>query len=224
MRKKKNLLSFVKKNYFLIILVIGIVLITIVNLNLRYKLKKCSDNRLDSNIEKINMLVDSLEGFSLPRDLIIAINNTNIPKNSNLNDGMLIFTKSEKSCGKCLLSIISIWFKNKVTKNIAFNMKPIIFLNQDDPNFLDVLESTGYNKNLLINTNTSFVNYTTPSASEGVCLFINKEGKILFAEELRLENTEQIERTFQKIIHYLNNTTLNENNQISEPIEYIVAH
>lgn len=212
MLEMKRLLDLIKKNYFTIMLIGGIILITIINFKLRINLQECNDTLLKSNIEKVNTEVNSLEGLALPPKLLVAVKNENIKKNNKFDHGMLIFTKSEKSCGKCLLSIISLWFKNQVRNNIAFNMKPIIFLNKDDPSFLGVLESTGYNKNLLISINTGFVNYTTPGTSEGVCLFINKEGKILFAEELRLENTEQIKKTFQKIIHYLNNTTLNKNN------------
>lgn len=213
-----KLINLVKKNYFLIILVIGIILITAINISLRIKLKECSDSRLDSSIEKINMEVDSLEGFSLPKDLIIAINKTNIPKSNNLDVGTLIFTKPEKSCGKCLLSILSDWLKNQSTNKSIANLKPVVVLNKDDKSFIGALESLGYNKNLRIEINADFVKNITPGTSEGVCLFINNQGKIIFAKELRTENTERIKRTFKKIINYLSDTSLNEYKQISIPL------
>ncbi len=107
----KKIFFYIKRNYPQLILIGGIILITAVNLNLRLKLKECSDNKF-SNIEKINIPVDSLEGFSLPKNLLISINKINLTKDKNLNVGVLIFTKPEKSCGKCLLSILAIWFKN----------------------------------------------------------------------------------------------------------------
>lgn len=49
-----RLSDFVKKNYFLIFLIIGIIIITAINFNLRIKLSECSNNKLISNIEKVN--------------------------------------------------------------------------------------------------------------------------------------------------------------------------
>jgi len=206
----EKLIQMVKDNYFLIILVIGIILITAINLNLRIRLKECSDNKLVSNIEKINLSVDSLEGLTLKNFFIVDINDANQKKYNKFYSDILIFTKPENSCGKCLLSILSVWFKNQTANKSIANLKPIVFLNKEDESFIRVLKSAGYYKNLLIKINVNFINYSTPRASEGVCLFLNNKGKIIFAEELQIENTERITRTFKKVINYLSDISLDE--------------
>ncbi len=88
-------------------------------------------------------------------------------------------------------------------------------MGKNDQNFISALETLGYKKNLRVEINTTFIKSITPNTSEGICLFVNKEGKIVFAEELLGDYTGRITRTFRKVIRYINNITLSDNNKAS---------
>lgn len=204
-------INLVKNNSALIFLVSCIIFITAININLHIKLKECSENQLTPHTGTATMMIDLLEGSSLSKNFVASLNETDNSRANSKNGDMLIFTKSENSCGKCLLSILSIWFKEYYSDhNIKSKLKPIVILNKRDYNFLGMLESKRYYRNLLVKINPTFINYSTPKVSQGVCLFINDERKIIFAEELSIENTKQIIKTFKKVVSYLNDVSLNE--------------
>lgn len=207
--KTNKLIIYLRKYYYILILIIVISLITIANFNLRVKLLECSVSKSSlKSLYSINLMIDSLEGLSISKEIFRDFNNINKTSKNFENERIMIFTKPDRSCGKCLLSILSILINNQVYKKLVLDLKPLIILNSNDQSIIAALEFSGYSKYFRVIIDPNFVNKITPKTSEGVCLFINNEGKIVFAEEMRAENTTKISRTFKKIFNDLNNILL----------------
>lgn len=188
--KTKSIKS-IYKNYVTILFFIGFLVFVFINLHLQNKLIKLNFILQNKEINKTISPADSIIGKSLK---IISLNFDTFENN------YILFTIPRKACSSCIMSAIDLWFKNYFKK--ARKIKTSIILDRVDNEIMGFFEYNKYLNFIDIIDNAKFISYILPNSSKGMVMFVSKDNRIIFAEELSYSNMNRINFLFEKVINY----------------------
>lgn len=98
------------------------------------------------------------------------------------------------------MSAMDLWFKNYFTK--AQKVKTRVILDDVDDAIIGFLEYNKYLESIDIIDNPKFISYILPNSSNVMVMFVSKDNRIIFAEELSYSNMNRINFLFEKTVNY----------------------
>ena len=173
--KMEKLKRLMKGNYLLIIVIVVFIITTI---NIYWDIKKRVDN--NSTISK------ELKDEMASKELLQEINIEKSEKES------IIFTKPINSCGKCLITVLN----KLLNDNQIKYSKPYIIMEMNDKNFIAALYTVGILDKVNLVTKSKLVKELETYSGEGLCLILNKEGRIIYSEEINSVNIDTVKKYF----------------------------
>ncbi|MEW6652965.1 MAG: hypothetical protein AB1394_05780 [Bacteroidota bacterium] len=136
--------------------------------------------------------IDSLLGYKL------NVQDSSIVESTH----KIVFVKSTKSCGKCLMNSIAEVIRMIQLNDVNVNL--VILLEEADNNLHAFLMNHGHMKKVVTIINKTLVKRMVPEYSPGVCMFVNSEQRILFATNLNMISNSEINWLFDKAMKYVN--------------------
>lgn len=98
------------------------------------------------------------------------------------------------------MSAMDLWFKNYFTK--TQKIKTRVILDDVDDAIIGFLEYNKYLESIDIIDNPKFISYILPNSSNVMVMFVSKDNRIIFAEELSYSNMNRINFLFEKTVNY----------------------
>jgi hypothetical protein len=138
--------------------------------------------RVDNNSTISKELKDEMASKELLQEI-------NIEKSEKES---IIFTKPINSCGKCLITVLN----KLLNDNQIKYSKPYIIMEMNDKNFIAALYTVGILDKVNLVTKSKLVKELETYSGEGLCLILNKEGRIIYSEEINSVNIDTVKKYF----------------------------
>lgn len=189
---KIKFIKSINKNYITLLFFIGFLVSFFINIHLQNKLIKLNFFILQNKeIDKTIFPADSIIGKSL------KIISSSVDTSQN---NYILFTIPQRACGSCIMSAMDLWFKNYFTK--TQKIKTRVILDDVDDAIIGFLEYNKYLESIDIIDNPKFISYIMPNSSNVMVMFVSKDNRIIFAEELSYSNMNRINFLFEKTVNY----------------------
>jgi len=187
-------LNYIRRHFVLFVLLVGMLLVTYVNISLQERLTRMENPGTRSVFHR----VDSLEG------LRISYAGLRGSREDKSKDGVVAFFEPCEMCSSCLQTVLNHWIQVLQSDTGLRRIETIVYMEVEDQaviGFLEYKASTGI---VRVEVDPGFVRSVTQNARSGICMFVNNAHEILYAEELSFGNFDRIKLLFEKVRRYVN--------------------
>lgn len=192
------LFNYIRRHFVSLVLLVGILLVTYMNINLRERLTRMEKPGSPFVFHR----VDSLEG--------LTISYSKFPGSSKhkLKGGVVAFFVPSQMCSSCLQMVLDDWILMLRSDTGLRRIETIIYTELEDPALIGFLEFRASTDIVRAEVDPGFVRSVAQNRKSGVCMFVNNVSKVVYAEELSLDNLDRIKLLLEKVSKYVNGTSL----------------